>query len=73
VIEYLFQIESKRYPFYQVVEIEVISNENDIISYHVCIDSKVSPGWRKWEPTRTINLSKLVAEMRDDKLKKILE
>lgn len=73
MINYLFDIESKRYPFYQVVEIEIISNENGIISYRVCIDSKISPGWRKWEPKREIKFYELVVEMRDEKIKRILE
>lgn len=74
MIGYLFEIESKRYPFYNVIEIDVISNENDIITYQTLIDSKSEPGkWKKWEPTRTIRLSKLIIEMRDDRINKILE
>jgi uncharacterized protein (DUF2062 family) len=74
MIDYLFELESKRYPFYNVIKIDVISNENGIITYRVLIDSKFETGkWIKQEPTRTIRLSELVAEMRDEKIKKILE
>lgn len=73
MINYLFDIESRRYPFYQIVEIEVISDKDGVIKYRTCVDSKISPGWKKWEPTREIKFSELVVEMRDDKIKRILE
>ena len=72
MIDYLFELESKRYPYYDIIEIDIVSVKGGIIEYRVHVCSKISPEWKKWEPTRKIKIPEIISEYRDYIIDKIL-
>ena len=66
------EFEQKKLPYFNVSEMEIIKADNTIVKYRIKISSKYAK-WSKWEPSSEIDVSKLVTELRDEKLKIILE
>ena len=69
----IMEFEQKKLPYFNVSEIEIIKVDNTIVKYRIKISSKYDTKWSKWEPSSEIDVSKLVTELRDEKLKIILE
>jgi hypothetical protein len=69
----IMEFEQKKLPYFNVSEIEIIKADNTIVKYRIKISSKHDSKWSKWEPSSEIDVSKLVTESRDEKLKIILE
>lgn len=72
MIDFLFNLEQKEYPYYDVIEIEIISNINGLVKYRTLICSKIDSKWRKWEPVSEINLPDFIIENRDFRINSIL-
>ena len=72
MINYLLDFEQNKYPFYNVVEVDVLSNDNGVIKYKTLICSKIDSKWKKWEPIQEINISKIIEESRNDKIDSVL-
>jgi predicted RNase H-like nuclease (RuvC/YqgF family) len=69
----IMEFEQKKLPYFNVSEIEIIKADNTIVKYRIKISSKYDTKRSKWEPSSEIDVSKLVTELRDEKLKIILE
>jgi hypothetical protein len=50
-----------------------MTEKGEMISYRVEVSSRINPIWKLTQPTREVNMSKLLTEIRDDKLKILLE
>jgi hypothetical protein len=64
--------EQKNLPYFDVTEIEIIESKDDIVKYRVKISSRYNSKWSMWEPVNTINTSTLITELREEKLKLLL-
>jgi hypothetical protein len=69
----IMDIEQKNYPYYLISEVEIIEYTETIIKYHVTICSKLDPKYKLVSTQRTIELSKLLADYRDNIIEIILE
>lgn len=69
----IMEYEQKSIPYFNVTEIDIIESTDIKVKYKIKISSKYDSKWYMWEPTHEINLSKLITESRDQKLKLILE
>lgn len=67
------EYEQKSIPYFNVTEVEIIETSETKVKYKIKISSKYDSKWSKWEPTHEMDLSKLITELRDEKLKLILE
>lgn len=72
IMEYLFEYEAKKYPYFDVIEINIRSYTDDFIIYESRICSRLDPKWKKWEPKTEVKVSELVSYVRDEKIKSIL-
>ena len=72
IMGYLFEYEAKKYPYFDVIEIDIRSNTDDFIIYHSKICSRLDPKWSKWEPKTEVKVSELIGYIRDEKIKSIL-
>jgi hypothetical protein len=68
-------IEQKNYPYYLISEVEIIEYTEKVIKYHVTICSKLDPKskYKLVSSQKTIELSKLLADYRDNLIEIILE
>ena len=73
VVNAILRLEDKKYPYYDVIGIEIVNINKEFISYRVEICSRNSSYWRKVEPIREINISKLIEDERNERIKIILE
>ena len=58
MINYLFKIAQRDYPYFEVLEIDVISNKLDLIEYKVRISSKSDYYYQLWTKAKVINVKK---------------
>lgn len=72
MIEFLFEYESKKYPYYDVIEIDIRSFDNGLITYQVRVCSRLDSRYNKWEPVSEIKVGHLMSYIRDERLKLIL-
>jgi hypothetical protein len=77
IINAIIKIEEKNFPFYDINFIEIVkvsmTEKGEMISYRVEVSSRINPIWKLTQPTREVNMSKLLTEIRDIKIKDILE
>lgn len=73
IMEYLFEYEAKKYPYYDVIEIDIRSYTDDFIIYQSRICSRLDPKWSKWESRTEVKVSELISYVRDEKIKSILQ
>jgi hypothetical protein len=77
IINAIIKIEEKNFPFYDINFIEIVkvfmTEKGEMISYRVEVSSRINPIWKLTQPTREVNMSKLLTEIRDKKIKDILE
>jgi hypothetical protein len=69
----IMDIEQKNYPYYLISEVEITEYTETIIKYYVTICSKLDPKYKLVSTQRTIELSKLLADYRDNIIEIILE
>lgn len=69
----IMDIEQKNYPYYLISEVQITGYTETIIKYRVTICSKLDPKYKLVSPQRTIELSKLLADYRDNIIEIILE
>ena len=69
----IMEFEQKNLPYFNVSEIEIIYSDNHMAIYNIKISSKIDPKWSKWESSNEIDLSKLITQLRDEKINLILE
>jgi hypothetical protein len=77
IINAIINLEEKNFPFYDINSIEIVkvsmTDKGEMISYRVEVSSRINPIWKLTQPTREVNMSKLLTEIRDIKIKDILE
>ncbi len=71
-IRVIFTIEQKNYPFYEVVEVDILKVNDGQIEYRTLFCSKYDYKWRKWSEVKKIKINELVKEIRDEKINSIL-
>jgi len=71
-IRVIFTLEQKSYPFYNVIEIDIVEIKNGKIQYKTLFCSKYDNKWKKWSNTKEIEINKLVTEIREEKINSIL-
>ena len=69
----IMDIEQKNYPYYLISEVEITEYTEPIIKYRVTICSKLDPKYKLVSSQRTIELSKLLEDYRDNLIEIILE
>ena len=69
----IMDIEQKNYPYYLISEVEITGYTEKVIKYRVTICSKLDPKYKLVSPQRAIELSKLLADYRDNIIEIILE
>jgi hypothetical protein len=69
----IMDIEQKNYPYYLISEVQITEYTEKVIGYRVTICSKLDPKYKLVSPQRTIELSKLLADYRDNIIEIILE
>ena len=75
MINYLFKIAQHDYPYYEVLEIDVISVKKNIVEYKVRVSSKLDKHYQYWMKSKKIDIKdrKFIRDLRNDKLKQILD
>jgi len=77
IINAIIKVEEKNFPFYDINFVEIVkvsmTDKGEMISYRVEVSSRINPIWKLTQPTREVNMSKLLTEIRDIKIKDILE
>ena len=77
IINAIIKLEEKNFPFYDINFVEIVkvlmTDKGEMISYRIEVSSRMNPKWKLTQPTREVNISKLITEIRDKKLKDILE
>jgi hypothetical protein len=69
----IMDIEQKNHPYYLISEVEITEYTETIIKYRVTICSKLDPKYKLVSTQRTIELSKLLEDYRDNLIEIILE
>ncbi len=69
----IMDIEQKNYPYYLISEVEITGYTEKVIKYRVTICSKLDPKYKLISTQKTIELSKLLADYRDNLIEIILE
>ena len=69
----IMEAEQKKLPYFDVTEVEIIEYNGSTVKYRVKISSRYDKKWSMCEPSSEIDVSKLITELRDNKIKLILE
>ena len=69
----IMDIEQKNYPYYLISEVEITGYTEKVIKYRVTICSKLDPKYKLVSTQKTIELSKLLEDYRDNLIEIILE
>jgi hypothetical protein len=71
----IMDIEQKNYPYYLISEVEITGYTEKVIKYRVTICSKLDPKskYKLVSSQKTIELSKLLEDYRDNLIEIILE
>ena len=69
ILDLIYEISDKKYPYFIVSTVDIISNDNGIVRYKVEVCSKLEPSkWKRWEPIEEINL----IDLRDKVIEEVL-
>ena len=69
----LMDIEQKKWPYANINNVDILSDSGEFIEYRVHITSRIDPKWVLSDSIKKINISEIITEIRDDKLKILLE
>lgn len=71
-IRAIFIIEQKAYPFYDVIEVDIIKVFDGSIEYRTLFCSKYDTKWNKWSNVKKVKISELIKEIREEKINSVL-
>ena len=71
-IRSIFILEQKEYPFYDIIEVDILKVSDGIIEYRTLICSKYDMKWNKWTNVKKIKINELIIEIREEKINSIL-
>lgn len=72
LVKVLIDFEQENYPFFEVIEISIISINNGVVKYQPKVCSRIDKKWQMWKSRKEINVSELKELVRDEKINLIL-